>query len=189
MRFHIKKTTTKLNILFFTATVWAGLMGYDSNSGLVWVDSLFLFWNGKLPGTGFSQLKKEQRGTSYGSQDLRSEPTPAKSIQIPLVKASKAHKWRGGDILVGCTKCWGPSISTTQEVKVTHHQKNLVLSWRRKAHLLLVCEAFPMFPALWLKDQLHWDKPLTWEACPLERQLLTFAGTFALFPNCSSWIP
>lgn len=40
MRFHIKKTTTKLNILFFTATVWAGLRGYDSNGGLVWVDSL-----------------------------------------------------------------------------------------------------------------------------------------------------
>lgn len=35
MRFHIKKTTTKLNILFFTATVWAGLRGYDSNGGLV----------------------------------------------------------------------------------------------------------------------------------------------------------
>lgn len=50
------------------------------------------------------------------------------------------------------------------------------------AHLLLVWEAFPLPPAVWLKDQLHWDRPLTREPCPLESQLLTLMGTLCCLP-------
>lgn len=95
MRFHIKKTTTKQKILFFTATSVGRLAGlwFKRWAGVSrWCEIMFLFWNRKLPGTGFSQLKKEQRGTFYDSQDLSSEPalpSPPKSHWSKQVKRIK----------------------------------------------------------------------------------------------------
>lgn len=105
MRCQIKKTQQNWTFFFFTATVWVGLRGSDLNSGLVWVDSLCF-----SSGTG-SYLGQVSHTTSRRSSRknrwelLKTLKISAQNRLLP--SPSKSHKWRGGDILVGCTKCWG----------------------------------------------------------------------------------
>lgn len=91
---------------FFTAPMWAGLRGSDSNSGLVWVESLFLFRNQESPGKNSSHYrrKKLEKGsmvTSHDSQDLSSELATVKSLQFHWSKQIKPTIEEEGTFSVG----------------------------------------------------------------------------------------